>query len=85
MILLKNRDNTLPLPQTDTVALYGPASYETIAGGTGSGYVNRKYVVSVDVGLKNDGLKIDESLADIYKKYIDYHEKKSKSVVAENA
>jgi beta-glucosidase len=69
MVLLKNDDNTLPIAPTK-VSLFGNASYELIAGGTGSGDVNKKYVVSLDQGMLAAGFGIDESLRQTYKEFI---------------
>lgn len=69
MVLLKN-NQTLPLTQeVKTAALFGVTSYDFIAGGTGSGNVNRAYTVSLLDGLKNVGIAIDEKLADKYTAY----------------
>lgn len=69
MVLLKNQQNTLPLKQ-QTVALFGTASYDLLVGGSGSGNVNRKYKVSLNEGLVNDGMKLESSINDAYTKYI---------------
>ena len=69
MVLLKNDDNTLPIAPT-RVSLFGNSSYELIAGGTGSGDVNKKYVVSLDQGMLAAGFTIDESLRQTYKEFI---------------
>ena len=69
MVLLKNDDNTLPIAPTK-VSLFGNTSYELIAGGTGSGDVNKKYVVSLDQGMLAAGFTIDESLRQTYKEFI---------------
>lgn len=71
MVLLKNDNQTLPLSSNiQKVALFGCTSYNFIAGGTGSGNVNRAYTVSLLDGLKNANFQINEELKDTYQKYI---------------
>ena len=72
MVLLKNDKGVLPLSGSEKVALYGVTSYDFIAGGTGSGNVNKEYVRNLRDGLASDGFKVDERAADWYRKYIDY-------------
>lgn len=74
IILLKNEGNTLPLAVNDTVSLFGPSAYDIVPGGTGSGFVNRKYKVSLDEGLANSGVTPEKELADLYKAYNSYYE-----------
>ncbi|WP_199287921.1 beta-glucosidase [Robertkochia solimangrovi] len=71
MVLLKNDDDALPLKTNSKIALYGVTSFETIAGGTGSGDVNKAYMVSIYEGLKNKGYIIDQNLATAYQNYIE--------------
>lgn len=71
MVLLKNDNQTLPLNSNiQKVALFGCTSYNFIAGGTGSGNVNRAYTVSLLDGLKNANFQVNDELKNIYLKYI---------------
>lgn len=72
MVLLKNAANALPFSSNiKNVAVLGCTSYDFIAGGTGSGNVNRAYTVSLLDGLSNVDLNIDESLRDRYASHIE--------------
>jgi len=69
IVLLSNKDKSLPLTNAKNVALLGPASYNTLPGGRGSGDVNEAYVVSLNEGLKNAGFVLDEDLSEYYHAY----------------
>jgi beta-glucosidase len=69
MVLLKN-DHALPLPKSSTIALFGNASYDIIAGGTGSGDVVKKYTISLDEGLVNSGFKLQQNNKSVYEDYV---------------
>ncbi|HLK27815.1 MAG TPA: glycoside hydrolase family 3 C-terminal domain-containing protein [Puia sp.] len=71
MVLLKNNDNALPLAKSvHSVALFGYRSYELIAGGTGSGDVNKAYKISVAQGLTNAGYQLSSDVKDVYTNYL---------------
>ncbi|MDH6343497.1 beta-glucosidase [Parabacteroides sp. PFB2-12] len=79
MVLLKNEEATLPLKGIKNVALFGITSYDFIAGGTGSGNVNKPYVIDLMQGLTNVNLSVTESIKDLYTKYKAYQESKIES------
>ena len=73
MVLLKN-NGVLPLKGDEKVGLWGVTSYDFIAGGTGSGNVNKKYIRNVQEGLEGNGVTVDPAPASWYKKYIAFTE-----------
>ncbi len=71
MVLLKNKTNALPLGKNiHSVALFGNNGYELIAGGTGSGDVNKTYTVSLEQGLSNAGYAVNKTLNITYTSYL---------------
>ncbi len=71
MILLRNENDVLPIEPGRSVALYGSGALHVIKGGTGSGDVNQREVVSIYDGLKNAGIRIanEKWLEDYEKEY----------------
>ena len=69
LVLLEN-DGVLPLKGVKKVALYGVGSYDFIAGGTGSGNVNKAYVRNIADGLRVNGLEVNADIENWYKQYI---------------
>ena len=57
MVLLKSNGD-FPLEGPEKIALYGSGARRTVKGGTGSGDVNSRYVVSVERGLRRAGFTI---------------------------
>ena len=55
ILLLKNKEQLLPLEAGSKLALFGRTQYDTIYCGTGSGgMVNVPYVISIYEALKED-------------------------------
>ena len=71
MVLLKN-NGALPMEGVKTVALYGTGSYDFIAGGTGSGNVNKPYIRNVAEGLEVNGFEVNPVIKDWYQQYIKF-------------
>lgn len=57
MVLLKN-EGVLPLEKGQKVALYGGGAVQTAKGGTGSGDVNEREVVSIYQGFVDAGIEL---------------------------
>lgn len=70
MVLLKNEAQALPLTNAQHPALFGIGGYELIAGGTGSGDVNKAYTVSIEQGLHNAGMAPEPEISEAYTSYL---------------
>ncbi|MBE6783436.1 MAG: beta-glucosidase [Ruminococcaceae bacterium] len=70
MVLLKNKDNALPLKKGEKIALFGKATIEYIKGGGGSGDVHTPYICNIFEGFEEKDVKIYMPLIDFYKDYV---------------
>ena len=70
MVVLRNEARTLPLAEGQRVVLFGNASYNLIAGGTGSGDVNRAYTISIAQGLGSAGYAVNAPVSQAYGQYL---------------
>ncbi|MBO5546070.1 MAG: glycoside hydrolase family 3 C-terminal domain-containing protein [Bacteroidales bacterium] len=71
MVLLRN-EGVLPLKGGQKMALYGVSALDFVAGGTGSGDVNKAYVVNMEDAMTGAGFTLDKNLSDYYKSFIAY-------------
>lgn len=70
MVLLKNDEETLPITENTKVALLGNATYDIIIGGTGSGFVNKAYKISLLQGMMCSKVSCDLNIAKSYQQYL---------------
>ena len=82
MVLLEN-NGVLPLKDVKKVAVFGNAAYTWIAGGTGSGDVNRAYTVNLLEGLKNAGYEANDELKAEYEKWFVDENTRNEAINAE--
>lgn len=75
-VLLKNDAESLPLRSDEKIALFGVTSYDFIAGGNGSGFVNKAYVVDLRDGLTACGFQLDEKLGETYRNHLKREEER---------
>ena len=70
IVMLKNENNALPLDTDKEVAVFGRIQFHYYKSGTGSGgMVNVTKVVNILDGLIDNGVKVNEKLLDIYRKW----------------
>ena len=67
-VLLKDKDNALPLAEGTAVNLFGYGSVDPIYGGSGSGASDTSSNVDLVTGLTNAGFSVNQELVDFYKK-----------------
>ena len=73
-VLLENKNNTLPLADGETCAVFGRTQFEYYKSGTGSGgLVNTSYVHDLDYALTESSLTIDVEVKTAYKNWLKDH------------
>ncbi|WP_297955956.1 glycoside hydrolase family 3 C-terminal domain-containing protein [uncultured Ruminococcus sp.] len=70
IVMLKNDNNTLPLDKNEMISVFGRIQLHYYKSGTGSGgMVNVSKVTGILDGLIDAGVKINEELLDIYRRW----------------
>ncbi|MDE7363926.1 MAG: glycoside hydrolase family 3 C-terminal domain-containing protein [Ruminococcus sp.] len=70
IVMLKNDNSALPLSKNEIISVFGRIQLHYYKSGTGSGgMVNVSRVVSIVDGLIDAGVKLNEDLLDVYKKW----------------
>ena len=59
IVLLKNEESLLPLSTDQPLVLFGAGAVRTIKGGTGSGDVNAREVISIYQGMVEEGFTLN--------------------------
>ena len=77
IILLRNEGHTLPLNGNEKIALYGVSSVDFVAGGTGSGSVNKAYVINMPQALEEAGCTLVDDLKRFYSLNKEYEKAKA--------
>ncbi len=70
IVMLKNDNSALPLKKNEIISVFGRIQLHYYKSGTGSGgMVNVSKVTNIVDGLIESGIKLNEELLDIYKKW----------------
>ena len=70
IVMLKNRDDALPLKENETVSVFGRIQFHYYKSGTGSGgMVNVSKVTGILDGLIEAGVKVNSELLEIYRNW----------------
>ncbi len=77
MVLLKNKDNALPISKDTKIALLGRGSVDPVYGGSGSGNVDTTKCATPKSGLEKAGYTIDEDVYDFFNKEKDKYARQS--------
>ncbi len=68
MVLLKNKDNALPISKTTKIALLGRGAVDPVYGGSGSGNVDTSSCANPKSALEKAGFTVDENVYNFFAK-----------------
>lgn len=70
IVLLENKNNVLPLADTKKVNVFGISSLRLVYGGSGSGASDESNNVTLQQGLKEAGIEVNEELTKFYEGHL---------------
>lgn len=68
IVLLENKDNSLPLSNSKQLNVFGIGGVATVYGGSGSGASDESSNITIQQGLENSGFSLNPDLVDLYSK-----------------
>ena len=80
MVLLKNKDNALPISKDNKIALLGRGTVDPVYGGSGSGNVDTTTCANPKSALEKAGFTIDEDVYDFFNKEKDNYARQNISM-----
>ncbi|MGO4928870.1 glycoside hydrolase family 3 C-terminal domain-containing protein [Fundicoccus sp. Sow4_F4] len=66
IVLLENKDNSLPLSNNKQLNVFGIGSVSTVYGGSGSGASDESNNITIQQGLENAGFSLNPELIELY-------------------
>lgn len=69
IVLLENKNNSLPLADTKQLNVFGVGSVATVFGGSGSGASDESSNITFQEGLENAGFTLNPDLLDFYESH----------------
>lgn len=74
VVLLRNEQNALPFKEGERLAVFGRIQFDYYKSGTGSGgLINTKYVVGILDALKEEKLRLNQELEQVYREWLEEH------------
>ncbi len=80
MVLLKNKNNALPVSKENKIALMGRGSVDPVYGGSGSGNVDTTTCANPRSALEKAGFTIDEDVYNFFNTQKDYYARQNISM-----
>jgi len=70
IVLLKNKDNGLPIKETKKINVFGWSSTNPVYAGTGSGAIDESDCITLLEGLQDAGFELNTKISDFYTSFL---------------